>query len=151
MITINQLNKKQEDYIRNLDVSALKNYIDNIAKTYYLNIINEDRLSANNSIETLNKIKMLHSEKNLDTYINHSLIKVFNEILITGSSGNINGYLNEPQLNINNKGFVAKSELDNIFNGINLEKALQIEKEYQKKYTDRNGILKLYNYNKYKA
>ena len=76
---------------------------------------------------------------------------VFNEILISGTSGNINGYLNEPQLNINNKGFVAKSELDNIFNGINLEKALQIEKEYQKKYTDRDGILKLYNYDKYKV
>ena len=151
MITINQLNKKQDDYIKNLDVSALKNYIDNIAKTYYLNIINNDKLSANNSVELLNKIKMLHSDKNIDTYINHSLIEVFNEILISESISNISEYLNEPVLNITNNAYMVKSELDNIFNGINLEKALQIEKEYQKKYTDRDGILKLYNYNKYKV
>ena len=151
MITINQLNKKQEDYIRKLDATGLKSYIENIAKTYYLNIINNDKLSANNSIELLNKIKMLHSDKNIDTYINHSLIKVFNEILISESMGNISEYLNEPSLNITNNAYMVKSEIDNIFDGINLEKAFQMEKEYKQKYKTNDDIMKLYNYDKYKV
>ena len=151
MITVNQLNKKQEDYIRNLDAVGLRNYIDNIAKSYYISIINDDKLSANNSIETLNKIKMLHQEKNLETYINHSLITVFNEILITGSVGNINDILQEPTLNTNNTGFIRKSEIDNIFESINLEKALQIEKEYNKQCQSKDDVLELYNYSKYKV
>lgn len=151
MITVNQLNKKQEDYIRNLDAVGLRKYIDNIVKSYYFSIINDDKLSANNSIETLNKIKMLHQEKNLETYINHSLITVFNEILITGSLGNINDILQEPTLNTNNTGYLVKSEIDNIIESIHLEKALQIEEEYKKQCQSKDDVLKLYNYSKYKV
>ena len=149
MITINQLNKKQDDYIRKLDTSGLRTYIDNIAKTYYLNVINNDKLSADNSIETLNRIKMLHSDKNIDTYINHSLVTVINEILITGSSENINAILPEPTPQTIQNGFMRKTKLDKIFDCKQTQKASEIEKEYKEKYTSDDDILKLYNYEKY--
>lgn len=150
MITLNQLNKRQEDYIRNLDSAGLKTYIDNIAKTYYLNVINNDKLSANNSIEILNKIKMLHQDKNLDSYINHSLIMVFNEILISRSSGNINDFLMESSLNININGMILKSELDKILDLKIHNQALKIEQEYQQQVQSEDDLKNLFNYSKYK-
>ena len=85
MITLNQLNKKQDDQIRKLDATGLKIYIDNIAKSYYLNIIRNDKLSANNSIETLNKVRMIHSDKNIDAYISYALVSVFNDLFVSES------------------------------------------------------------------
>ena len=150
MITLNQLNKRQEDYIRNLDSAGLKTYIDNIAKTYYLNVINNDKLSANNSIEILNKIKMLHQDKNLDSYINHSLIMVFNEILISRSSGNINDFLMESPLDMNLNGLILKSELDKILDLKIHNQALKIEQEYQQQVQSEDDLKNLFNYSKYK-
>lgn len=149
MISINQLNKKQEDYIRKLDDAGLKTYIDNIAKSYYLNVISNDKLSVNNSIETLNKIKMLHSDKNIDAYINYALISVFNDIFAIGSSENINQYMKEPSLNTYITGYIPKSDLDKIFDYKIFQDALEIEKEFKKKCKSDDDIKKLYNYDKY--
>ena len=151
MITLNQLNKKQDDQIRKLDATGLKVYIDNIAKSYYLNIIRNDKLSANNSIETLNKVRMIHSDKNIDAYISYALVSVFNDLFVSDDVGNINDDLNEPNIISSNIVFSSKSELDNIFDFKISEKAFTIQSEYQKKCTTDEDILKLYNYDKYKV
>lgn len=149
MITLQQLNKRQEDYIRKLDDVGLRTYIDNIAKSYYLNIISNDKLSANNSIETLNKIKMLHSDKNINEYINYALITVFNDIFAIGLSSNINDLLHEPSLQTSITGYIPKSELDKIFEYKQFENALKIEDDFKKAYQSEDEIKKLYNYDKY--
>ena len=149
MITMQQLNKRQEDYIKKLDVNGLKTYIDNIAKSYYLNIINKDKLSANNSIETLNKIKMLHQDKNLDTYINHSLITVFNDIFQSDRVENLNRFLPEPSMQTSANGYLRKTELDDIMEYNHYQEALKIESEFQKKCKSKDDLLKLYHYTDY--
>ena len=149
MITMHQLNKRQEDYIRKLDATGLKTYIDNIAKSYYLNIINQDKLSANNSIETLNKIKMLHSDKNLDSYINHSLITVFNDIFQMDRVENLNRLLSEPSMQTSFNGYIRKSEMDAILDYNHIQEALKMESEFQKKCKSKDDLLKLYNYDDY--
>ena len=131
--------------------TATKVYIDNIAKSYYLNIIRNDKLSANNSIETLNKVRMIHSDKNIDAYISYALVSVFNDLFVSDDVGNINDDLNEPNIISSNIVFSSKSELDNIFDFKISEKAFTIQSEYQKKCTTDEDILKLYNYDKYKV
>ena len=81
MVTLKQMDKKQTEFISNLNPNDLKKYIDNLTKQYYLHLSKNEKEKVDSIIDLLNKIIELHSKGNIESYINYSLINSFNDVL----------------------------------------------------------------------
>lgn len=81
MVTLNQMDKRQTEFISNLNSDELKKYIDNITKQYYIHLSKNESSKVASIIDLLNKIIELHSKSNIENYINYSLINSFNDVL----------------------------------------------------------------------
>ena len=78
MINLKKIDKLQEDYLNNLTVPELKEYILNLSIEYYSSLASKDYDKFNLIIGTFEKIIDLNSNYDVGSYISFCLINVFN-------------------------------------------------------------------------
>jgi len=153
MVTLKQMDKKQTEFISNLNASDLKKYIDNLTKQYYLHLSKNEEKKVMSIIDLLNKIIELHSKDNVENYINYSLINSFNEILFKSIEldSNINFIdIKEPGLNrIDNNNVFAESQLEKIIKHFENEKSFRYCDELHEMLKTDEDIKEYFHYNDY--
>lgn len=154
MVSIQQLNKKQIQFLSSLNSDDLKKYIDNLAKQYYINLSTGEENKVITIIEILNKIIELHRSDNIESYINYSLTKTFNEILFKSVKvdSNIKPIaINEPVLftTDNTKSLFIETQLEKVIRHFEEEKAFKYMDELKEKLTTEEAIKDYFHYNDY--
>lgn len=152
MINLEKLEKKQDDFIKNMELDDLQKYLDNIAKEYYNTIINQDNNKFNAMKLNLNKILELHKDKDLDLYILFSFHNAFNEILNNSIDNDLDINLvqiEKPAINDGFAPFIRKNKLDGVIEYIRHK---QVDKAINEFYNSNPGyddFLELFNYKDY--
>lgn len=153
MATLKQMDKKQKEFISNLKANDLKKYIDNITKQYYIHLSRNEETKVASNIDLLNKIIELHSKKNVESYINYSLVNSFNEVLLKSVEvdSNINLInINEPGLfNDNDNNSFSETQLEKVVRHFENEKAFKYCDELHEKLKSEEDIKEYFNYNDY--
>ena len=153
MATLKQMDKKQKEFISNLKANDLKKYIDNITKQYYIHLSRNEETKVSSNIDLLNKIIELHSKKNVESYINYSLVNSFNEVLLKSVEvdSNINLIsINEPGLfNDNDNNSFGETQLEKVVRHFENEKAFKYCDELHEKLKTDDDIKEYFNYNDY--
>ena len=153
MATIKQMDKKQKEFILNLNARDLKNYIDNLTKQYYFHLSKNEEKNVVSIIDLLNKIIELRSGENVENYINYSLIKNFNNILFKSVEHNsdINFIdIKEPGLNkVDNSDVFAESQLEKIIKHFENEKSFKYCDELHERLKTDEDIKEYFHYNDY--
>lgn len=155
MVNLKQLDKKQTQFLLNLNFNDLKKYVDNLAKQYYVQLSAGEENKVVTIITIFRKIVELHEDKNIESYINYSLIKTFNEILF--KSVNVDSdikpiHINEPVVmaegNNSNVIFV-ESQLEKVIRHFEEEKAFKYADELKEKLVTEDDIKEYFHYNDY--
>ena len=153
MVTLKQMDKKQREFILNLNPNELKKYIDNLTNQYYLHLSRNEKEKVDSIIDLLNKIMELHSKDNVESYINYSLINSFNNILFKSVEldSNINFIaIKEPGLNrLENNNVFTESTLEKIIRHFQDEKAFKYCDELHEKLKTDDDIKEYFHYNDY--
>lgn len=152
MINLEKLAKKQNDYIKNLELDDLQKYLDNLAKEYYNTIINNDKVKFNAVKSNLINVLKLHKDKNLDLYVLYTLNNAFNEILINSVDNDLDLNLvkiEKPAINNDNGFYVRKTKLDGLIAYIRDKQTEKAMQEFYNKNPSYDDFLELFNYKDY--
>ena len=153
MATLNQLDKKQTEFISNLNADDLKKYVDNITKQYYIHLSRNEETKVASIVDLLDKIIELHSNHNIENYINYSLVNSFNEVLLKSVEldSNINLIaINEPALNrLEDNNIIGESQLEKVVRHFQDEKAFKYCDELHEKLKTDEDIKEYFHYNNY--
>ena len=147
------MDKKQTEFISNLTSDALKEYIDNITRQYYLHLSNNESGKVSSIIGLLNKIVELHGKSNVQSYINYSLINSFNEVLFKSVEfdSDINLIdIKEPVSNkVADKDFFSESQLEKVVKYFESQKAFKYCEDLKEKLKTDDDIKQYFHYEDY--
>lgn len=149
MISIKKLDKLQEDYLTNLTVPELKEYILNLCIKYYSSLASKDYDKFNLIIETFEKLIKLNKEVDVENYISYCLIKVFNKLIINSDAVN----LKEPVLvndsKTNRNPFFMENDLEKVVSYYRFKKINERTSELVEANLSEEEIKDLFNFNDY--
>lgn len=149
MIKLKQLDKLQEDYLTKLTVPELKNYIINLSIEYFISMASHDHKKVKLIVETFEKLKDLHEEKNVEEFINYCLIDVFNKTVVK-SNFLIN--IEEPILVIgsnNGNNILVESELEKAVEYFKFKEIHRRTEELVEANLSEEEIRELFNFHDY--
>lgn len=146
-----QLEKLENEYLTKLTVPELKSYIIDLVTDYYISISEKDKVKIQTIIATFDKLKDLHEEINVESYINYALITVFIKVILNTDSA-IN--IEEPILKSDsgfskNIYFSEPTELEQIIEYFTFQEILKKVKELNEANLSKAEIEELFNYKDY--
>ena len=150
VINIEKIEKKQDNFLKDMEINDLQKYLDNTAKTYYNNIILNDKVKVNAMKNNLNKILSIHDDKNMDLYILFALNNAFREILIKSVNSDLDlNLVKIPKPELNKNINIRKSKLDDVIEYIRNKQIEKAVNEFYNKNPCYNDFLELFNQKDY--
>lgn len=83
MVNLNKLEYKRKELISDFSEEELKQYIQVLAKKYYVHFLNNEKELYNNTVNQLKEVLQVYKSKysNLNNYINFCLLEAINNLL----------------------------------------------------------------------
>lgn len=122
MINLKKIDKLQEDYLTNLTVPELKEYILNLSIEYYSSLASKDYDKVNLIIGTFEKIIDLNSNYDVRSYISFCLINVFNKLIINSDAVNLKEPVLTNESKTDNKFMFTPTDLEKVVSYYKFEK-----------------------------
>lgn len=124
---LNQLEKKYHELLINLSEEELKQYIQVLARNYYISFLSNDLELYNNTFKQLEEVNSIYRSKysNFNNYINFCLLAAVNSIL----NENITSEVNLELLETSEESYFSEEPFQNLINAFNESRALYFKQK----------------------